>query len=88
MRVLVTGAGGQVGRELAELCVRAGDSVTAEAHFKAWREALAETGKATESLIAAATGSDGRVSFERLHRVLAQPMIALVGADRGQVRAR
>jgi dTDP-4-dehydrorhamnose reductase len=29
VRVLVTGAGGQVGRELAELCVRAGDSVTA-----------------------------------------------------------
>ena len=32
MRILVTGAGGQVGRELAELCAAEGDDVVAADH--------------------------------------------------------
>ena len=41
------------GQEKAAI-INTGDSVTAEGHFKAWREALAETGKANDALIAAA----------------------------------
>ena len=32
MRIFVTGAGGQVGRELVELCERCGDDVIAADH--------------------------------------------------------
>ena len=47
------------GQEKAAI-INTGDSVTAGGHFKAWREALAETAKANEALIAAAPNDEVR----------------------------
>ncbi len=45
------------GQEKAAV-INTGDSVTVEGHVKAWASALAETGKATEALIASAPNDD------------------------------
>ncbi len=47
------------GQEKATI-INTGDSVTAEGHFKAWREALVETTKATTALVEAAPNDEIR----------------------------
>lgn len=58
------------GQEKAAV-INTGDSVTVEGHVKAWAAALAETGKATDALIAAAPNDEIRQSATSLKEKLA-----------------
>jgi len=74
------------GQEKAAI-INTGDSVTAEGHFKAWREALAETGKANDALIAAAPNDEIRQAANPLkdnleaHSKSLRPTLELIAGN-------